>query len=153
MVRRNVAAVQAKLDVPANPMEECYESSASLIEQTLRQAELGILGKQQRRRLQSYERYLHMPFLQVHAERGRAALGQAAGLPTYVGGDEIVGDALRKFSNAPILTPPLACMLCEGDGEAGTLGFVSERAFTVHCDKQHGGYAEYRKRVRYLLEQ
>ena len=48
-------------------MEECYEDSASLIEQTLRQAELGILGKKQRRRLLSYQGYVDALFLQVHA--------------------------------------------------------------------------------------
>ena len=40
----------------------------------------------------------------------------------------------------PPLTAPRICQLC-GDG------FVSWKSLVSHCDKEHGGYNEYRKRL------
>ena len=100
------------------------------------------------------------------------ALGSAPGLPVYVAGDEIQGDALREFEDVPILTAPLVCMLCPPGGSGpealgassgdsmepkGSLascvaGFLTEESFLRHCAECHSGYAEYRKRVLYLLE-
>ena len=110
--------------------------------------------------------------MRVHAEAVTQALRTASGLPGYVAGDEIQGDALREFEDVPILTAPLVCMLCApggsgpecsgasgGDGmepecslASGVAGFLTEERFLRHCAACHSGYAEYRKRVLYLLE-
>ena len=62
-------------------------------------------------------------------------------------GIEIQGDALREFEDVPILTAPLVCMLCVPGA-----GFLTDVSFLQHCVACHGGWAEYRKRVLYLLE-
>ena len=45
-----------------NPLEECYEEGENLLQQTLRQAQCGLLGKAQRRRLEQYRRHLDLGF-------------------------------------------------------------------------------------------
>ena len=74
------------------------------------------------------------------------ALATTAGLPSYILGDEIRGDVLRRFEGSPSLTAPLVCMLCSSS-------FLTESCFLRHFRTDHAGYAEYRKRVFYLLEE
>ena len=153
-------------------MEECYEEGDNLLQQTLRQVKCGILGKAQRRRLEQYRRHLDVSFMREHQEAVMEASGSAAGLPVYVPGDEVQGDALREFADVPSLTAPLVCMLCSPDvsnpeccgasGGAGAdpecslasggVGFLTEDSFLRHCAAFHSGWAEYRKRVLFLLE-
>ena len=129
----------------------------NLLEQTLRQAKAGILGKPQLQRLRQYHRHRDLSFMREHAAAIAEALAADAGLPLYVAGDEIDGNALREFENRPIITAPLVCMLCGTDEKNNPLtsksfGFLTEESFLKHCASCHGGYAEYRKRVLYLLE-
>ena len=98
-----------------------------MIEQTVQQAEAGVLGKEQRRRLQSYQRYVHMPFLKPFAQRIDRVMKQRPELPSYVPGNEVHGESLRPFSDQPLLTPPVVCMLCWGTG------FLCMETFARHC--------------------
>ena len=157
--RAHEAEVERRVLRPGNPMEECYEEGDNLLQQTLRQAQCGIYGKAQRRRLEQYRRHLDVSFMREHAEAVMEALSTASGLPVYVAGDEIEGDALREFADVPILTAPLVCMLCNPDasnpecsGASAGAGFLTEESFLRHCAACHSGWAEYRKRVLYLLE-
>ena len=170
--RAHEAEVERRVLRPGNPMEECYEEGENLLQQTLRQAKCGILGKAQRRRLEQYRRHLDVSFMREHAEAVMEALSSASGLPVYVPGDEIRGDALREFADVPSLTAPLVCMLCNpnasdpdccgasggagADAEcslaSGGAGFLAEESFLRHCEAFHSGWAEYRKRVLFLLE-
>ena len=164
--------IKQRIERPGDPLEECYELGDTLVQQTLRQASCGILGKAQRRRLEQYNRHLDLACLREHTEEIRRALTALSGLPIYVAGDEIQGDALREFEKVPILTAPLVCRLCApasagppvaGAADAmsspvaepltaGVSGFMTEESFLRHCHACHGGLAEYRKRVLYLLE-
>ena len=69
------------------------------------------------------------------------------GLLPYVPGDMIQGDALRSFSEAPLITGPLVCQLCTD------ASFLYDEDFDAHKDKVHSGENEYRKRVIFLMEQ
>ena len=75
-----------------------------------------------------------------------AAAAVALGLPQYVPGMAINGDALREFSSTPLLCGPLVCQLCEAE-------FLYDDDFASHQDTEHAGESEYRKRVLYLLQQ
>ena len=48
-------------------------------------------------------------------DRVNAAAAVALGLPQYVPGMAINGDALREFSSTPLLCGPLVCQLCEAE--------------------------------------
>ena len=72
------------------------------------------------------------------------ALKRTEGARTYVPGDKIKGDELRKFSEKTVLTGPLVCQLCDAD-------FIIEDHFIKHKECAHGGEKEYRKRVLWLL--
>ena len=157
--RAHEAEVERRVLRPGNPMEECYEEGENLLQQTLRQAKCGILGKAQRRRLEQYRRHLDVSFMREHAEAVMDALSSASGLPVYVPGDEIRGDALREFADVPSLTAPLVCMLCSPDvsnpeccgasGGAGVdpecslvsglAGFLTDESFLRHCAACHSG--------------
>ena len=104
---------------------------------------------------QAYKRLLAKPgarltaWAQTYGQRIDAAevLGgasQPAALPSYTPGDEISGDSLRVFTPAPVFTGPLVCQLCDAD-------FAFEADFLAHKQRCHGGDAEYRKRVLFLL--
>ena len=63
----------------------------------------------------------------------------------YVPVEEVPAPAEPYFATLPLygpppLTAPRICQLC-GDG------FVSWKSLVSHCDKEHGGYNEYRKRL------
>ena len=63
----------------------------------------------------------------------------------YVPVEEVPAPATPYFRTVPLLgrpelTAPRICQLC-GDG------FVDWKALVSHCDREHGGFNEYRKRV------
>ena len=151
--RAQEAEVERRVLRPGNPLEDCYEEGDNLLQQTLRQAKSGLLGKAQRRRLEHYRRHLDVAFMREHAEAVREALLASSGLPVYVAGSEIQGEVLREFEAIPILTAPLVCMLCapgasgpECSGASGVAGFLTEESFLRHCGACHSRWAEYRKR-------
>ena len=71
-------------------------------------------------------------FMLEHSDAIIDALGQTAELPLYVAGAEIRGDALRAFSDSPILNPPLVCML------SPDAGFLSEEGYEVRGPRTGG---------------
>ena len=104
------------------------------------------------RRIQKYRRYMEEPALQLQDVVRRykglvaAALASTRGLAQYVPGEDISGEALRGWADKPELCGPLVCQLCDAH-------FVYEADLSTHTDRDHGGDAEYRKRVLYLMEQ
>ena len=63
----------------------------------------------------------------------------------YVPVEEVPAPAEPYFATLPLygpppLTAPRICQLC-GDG------FVNWKSLVRHCDKEHGGHNEYRKRL------
>ena len=107
------------------------------------------------RRIRRYKTYMShsalqgIPCVLRYKEQVLAAAAAPAdqAIRSYVPGDEVgVSDSLRDFSRTPILLGPLPCQLCDDV-------FVDESSFASHQIKAHGGEAEYRKRVLYLLQQ
>ena len=56
---------------------------------------------------------LEMDVVQKYKEQVLEAAAASDVLPPYVAGCEIQGDALRTFSEEPIMTGPLVCHLCD----------------------------------------
>ena len=104
-------------------------------------------------RIARYKKYMTQPAaLQMDiVQKYKNEVVQAAAaswvVPPYVAGDEIQGDALRSFSEDPIITGPLVCQLCED------ATFLYDEDFAAHKEKVHSGENEYRKRVLFLMEQ
>ena len=61
-------------------------------------------------------------------------------------GIDVDGDALRDFSNKPVICGPLVCQLCSSD-------FLYDKDFALHKDDDHAGENEYRKRVLFLMQE
>ena len=85
-------------------------------------------------------------FVLQFKDRVNAAAAVALGLPQYVLGMAINGDALHGFSSTRLLCGPLVCWLCEAE-------FLYDDDFASNQDTEHAGESEYRKRVLYLLQQ
>ena len=77
--------------------------------------------------------------MQPYKQRVLLSLADHDDTRSYVPGRDIAGDQLRVFSDVPVLSPPLVCMLCRA-------GFLHQGAFMRHLDDSHAGVAEYRKR-------
>ena len=105
------------------------------------------------RRISRYKKCMAQPaaqqmdFVQHCKDKAVQAAAASGVLRPYVTGDEIQGDALRSFSEEPIITGPLVCHLCEN------ATFVYDDDFAAHKEKVHSGENEYRKRVLFLMEQ
>ena len=70
-----------------------------------------------------------------------------ADLPRYIPVDEVgPTTSLVAWHATPVVPPPCFCRLCGG-------GFATTNAFRAHMDAEHGGEAEYRKRVIYHLKE
>lgn len=67
-------------------------------------------------------------------------------LPDYIPAQQVgTQTSLTQWAEKPILAPPYLCRMC-GDG------YVTKKAFEHHCSTTHGGIAEYRKRVAYIVQ-
>ena len=138
-----------------DPDEKFAAEAANRLDQTLLMLSDGICTKAVLQRARTYKRLLAKPgahltqWAQTYGQRIEAAVIQGgalqpAALPCYTPGREIAGDELRTFSAAPVISGPLVCQLCTAD-------FAFEGAFLAHKKQCHGGEAEYRKRVLFLL--
>ena len=74
----------------------------------------------------------HTEFAQKYKQRILTVSEAPTAPGTYVPGDEIYGDELRKFSHDPIICGPLVCQLCDKD-------FISESSFLNHKKDVHAG--------------
>ena len=90
---------------------------------------------------------LQIDFVQQYKDQVSRAAAASCVLTPYVAGDEIQGDALRSFSEDPIISGPLVCHLCED------ATFMSDADFAAHKKLVHSGENEYCKRVLFLMEQ
>ena len=133
-------------------MESYADEAENRLEQDLMLLSNGHRTRDLLRRLKQYKDFIVSPgaenteFAQKYKQRIQAASAAPAALGTYVPGDEIEGDELRKFSDEPIICGPLVCQLCNKD-------FISEKAFADHKKNAHAKETEYRKRVPYLMSQ
>ena len=84
-----------------------------------RRLEHGTPTWQVRERARKYKHYFeqralqHTPTVWKYKEQVKRACSAQHGARTYVPGAEIGGDALRTFQDAPVITGPLVCQLCE----------------------------------------
>ena len=135
-----------------DPMDPFHEEAANRFEQDLLMASNGIRPKHVMRRIARYKKYmthpcaLGMDLVQKYKEQVLEAAAASDVLPPYVAGCEIQGDALRTFSEEPIMTGPLVCHLCDD------ATFLYDEDFAKHKEKVHSGENEYRKRVLFLME-
>ena len=136
-----------------DPMDPFHEEAANRFEQDLLMAMNGIRPQHVLRRIARYKKYmthpgaLEMDVVQKYKEQVLEAAAASDVLPPYVAGCEIQGDALRTFSEEPIMTGPLVCHLCDD------ASFLYDEDFAKHKEKVHSGENEYRKRVLFLMEQ
>ena len=136
-----------------DPMDPFHEEAANRFEQDLLMALNGIRPKHVMGRIARYKKYmthpcaLGMDLVQKYKEQVLEAAAASDVLPPYVAGCEIQGDALRTFSEEPIMTGPLVCHLCDD------ATFLYDEDFAKHKEKVHSGENEYRKRVLFLMEQ
>ena len=141
----------AEADAPPDPLDPFADDAANRLEQDLLMFTNGIRTRTLRRRVERYQKYMADPALQFrpevqkYTEHVQRACAKAAGRASYVAGQDIHGDALRTFACTPEACGPLTCQLCDAD-------FLYEADFGVHKDTEHGGDAEYRKRVLYLMD-
>ena len=97
----------------------------------------GIRPRTVMRRIARYKKYmtepaaLQMDVTQKYKDQVLQAAAAFTGLAPYVAGDEIQGDALRSFSEEPIITGPLVCQPCEN------ATFVYDADFAAHKEKVH----------------
>ena len=140
-------------DAPPDPMDPFADEAANRLEQDVLMATNGFRPRTVMRRIARCKRYmteaavLEMDVVQKYKDQVMQAAAAFAGLPPYVAGDDIAGDALRTFSEEPIITGPLVCQLCED------ASFVYDADFAVHKDKVHSGENPYRQRKLFLMEQ
>ena len=133
-------------------MEAFAVEAENRMDQDLMLLSSGHRTRDLQRRLKQYKDFIANPaaeateFAQKYKQRISAASEASAAFGTYVPGDEIDGDELRKFCDDPIICGPLVCQLCDKD-------FMSARCFADHKKNTHAGESEYRKRVLYLLSQ
>ena len=97
-------------DAPPDPMDPFADEAANRLEQDVLMATNGIRPRTVMRRIARYKKYmtqpaaLQMDFVQKYKDQVvQAAAASCVGTP-YVAGDEIEGDALRSFSEDPIIT-------------------------------------------------
>ena len=142
-----------ELRLEGDPMDPFHEEAANRFEQDLLMALNGIRPKHVMGRIARYKKYmthpcaLGMDLVQKYKEQVLEAAAASDVLPPYVAGCEIQGDALRTFSEEPIMTGPLVCHLCDD------ATFLYDEDFAKHKEKVHSGENEYRKRVLFLMEQ
>ena len=117
---------------PPDPMDPFADEAANRLEQDVLMATNGIRPKKVMRRIARYKKYmthpaaLQMDFVQKYKDQVVQAAAASCVLTPYVAGDEIQGDALRSFSEDPIITGPLVCHLCED------ATFVYDADFAAH---------------------
>eukprot|EP00812_Abedinium_dasypus_P007843 NODE_1_length_8589_cov_4.556480.p1 GENE.NODE_1_length_8589_cov_4.556480~~NODE_1_length_8589_cov_4.556480.p1 ORF type:complete len:2586 (+),score=446.46 NODE_1_length_8589_cov_4.556480:571-8328(+) len=144
-----------ELESPPDPRDPFADEAENRLEQDLLMVSNGCRTRVMLRRIRRYKTYMShsalqgIPCVLRYKEQVLAAAAASAdkAIRSYVPGDEVgVSDSLRDFSRTPILLGPLPCQLCDDV-------FVDESSFASHQIKAHGGEAEYRKRVLYLLQQ
>ena len=133
--------------LPVDPLNPFADEAQNRIEQDLLMANNGFRQKEVMRRVSRYKRFLKeagandATIVGKYKEQVFQAAASFRGLLPYVPGDQIVGDDLRSFSEAPVITGPLVCQLCED------ASFLYDEDFAAHKDTVHCGENEYRKRV------
>ena len=119
-------------------MEGFADEAANQLNQILLLVSSGHRNRDVLRRLKQYKDFIANPsvastdFAQMYKERIEAAFANTHQLGTYVCGAAIAGDALRKFSDTPVISGPLVCQLCDTD-------FINEKAFSMHKKTVHVG--------------
>ena len=127
------AELLEKAQEPPDPMESYADEAENKLEQDLMLLSNGHRTRDLLRRLKQYKDFIVSPgaenteFAQKYKQRIQAASAAPAALGTYVPGDEIEGDELRKFSDEPIICGPLVFQLCNTD-------FISQLSFADHMN-------------------
>ena len=127
----------AEVDAPPDPMDPFADEAANRLEQDVLMATNGIRPRTVMQRIARYKKYmtqpaaLQMDIVQKYKDEVVQAAAASWVVPPYVAGDEIQGDALRSFSEDPIITGPLVCQLCEN------ASFVYDADFAAHKEKVH----------------
>ncbi len=127
------------------------DEAANKLEQDLLILQHGTPTYRVKERARRYQDYFNNPLLRntpivlKYMDQVQSACSAQRGVPAFVSGVEIAGDALRTFQKTPVLTGPLVCQLCDAD-------FTNEADFGKHVSNEHCSMDEYRKRVIYLME-
>jgi hypothetical protein len=118
LTRRSIQPL-TEVDAPPDPRDPFADEAANRLEQDVLMAMNGFRPRTVMRRIARYKKYmteataLQMEGVQKYKDQVLEAAAAFSGLTPYVAGDEIEGDALRTFSEEPIITGPLVCQLCD----------------------------------------
>ena len=102
-------------ELPVDPLDPFADEAANRIEQDLLMATNGFRPKEVMRHVYRYKKLLtnagkhDLDIVGKYKEQVFQAAAAFQGLLPYVPGDMIQGDALRSFSEAPLITGPLVC--------------------------------------------